>query len=70
MCDRSRAEGRAEILSLLEEAIGEMEIANDNSEGRTHSLVLGCGNCDAGVPMAHSLGCRARAAIAKARGTK
>ena len=53
------------LLALLKEALEMMEEHVNNQDGRDR-LDLGCGNCEAGVPINHSLGCRMRSAIRKA----
>ncbi len=53
------------LVELLELALASMKQENDNRERDVHDI--GCGNCVAGVPMAHSLGCRIESAIRDAR---
>lgn len=54
---------REELIALLKEALeaGREEI--DSSDGERDPLSLGCGNCEAAVPLPHSLGCRIKNAI-------
>lgn len=57
---------RDDLAALLKEAYALMsEYVNDN-EGHDRYFDLACGNCDAGVPMKHSFGCRIEQALRKA----
>lgn len=58
------------LADIADELLAALAECCDNSDGERHSMELGCGNCEAGVPMAHGLACRARAAIRAARGGK
>lgn len=49
------------LATLLAEALEAMEHENDCREQDVHGLE--CGNCIAGVPMTHSLGCRIKQAL-------
>jgi hypothetical protein len=53
-----------DLLSALKEALAAMEEEEENQERCVFGL--GCGNCDAGVPLPHSMGCRIRNAIFRA----
>lgn len=65
--DLSRARAQVDQLAgLLREALALMEDDVDNREGRDN-FDLECGNCVAGVPVAHSFGCRAYRALRMSR---
>ena len=55
----------AELVALLYEALEAMNEEVNRQDGRD-VFGLSCGNCIAGVPVAHSMGCRIEKAIAKA----
>lgn len=56
----------AKLERLLADALEAMQ---NESERREQDVFRpGCGNCDAGLPLPHSFGCRARNALTKARG--
>jgi hypothetical protein len=53
-----------ELADLLADALEMMEGMNSNLE--RDAFELECGNCDAGIPMAHSFGCNVKNALRKA----
>lgn len=53
------------VIALLAAALDELHECCGLNDGMTHSE-LGCGNCEAGTPTPHSLGCSIRAAIHQA----
>jgi hypothetical protein len=55
------------LLPLLRTALEKMENEVNEREGRD-AFGLECGNCVAGVPIAHSFGCEVENAIRKAGG--
>ena len=55
---------RDELLRLLKLAIERVEEETENRDGRDF-FGLGCGNCEAGTPTPHSLGCQIKEAIWK-----
>jgi hypothetical protein len=57
---------KQELAVLLAELFEVVRDETDNQEGRDFAG-LDCGNCIAGVPMAHSLGCRIMGALAGAK---
>lgn len=50
------------LATLLAEALEAMETEVNNRDGHD-AFGLECGNCTAGVPLAHSLGCRIKNAL-------
>lgn len=54
-----------ELASLLRELLTSVEDEISNRDG-VDRFDIGCGNCAAGLPMAHSLGCRIQNALLKA----
>ncbi len=53
---------REELRALLVRALASMATCRDDREGHDdHDL--GCANCEAGVPMKHSLGCNIESAL-------
>ncbi len=57
---------RNELRDLLELQTQTVHDCIDNLEGRDHHFQE-CGNCVAGVPLPHSLGCRIKTALRGAR---
>ena len=56
-----------ELLAALREALQLIQEDIDNRDGRD-SFGMVCGRCQGAIPIEHSFGCRAHAAIRKAEG--
>jgi hypothetical protein len=48
---------REELIALLKEALEAGQEEVDNTDVERDPLHIACGNCEAAVPLPHSLGC-------------
>lgn len=59
----------SDLLAILGDALKAMQDEVNNRDGED-GFGLGCDRCEGGLSVPHSIGCRIRAAIAKAEGRK